>query len=258
VFYRLIASSSDADILLAGVVAVAVLALAVAVASQRLLFSQHDKEVEAHGKLAEVVHNSLLAFSVFVLALVLTEVRANLGKADDLELREASLIARLTRDLTTLGGESAAAAGERVREYVRSAVSAEWTTLAQHEPALAEETSRAMASLVTQIHRLEVEHPPAASTLRAHVEKLEELRLNRLEFATKAVPPVFWWVIGVFIAGAMIMNGRHNLDAFSMMLIAFHMGAIGLIIATILVMDSPFRGQTSVSPTALLRAAGVQ
>jgi hypothetical protein len=138
VFYKLIANSSDAAILLTGVVATAILALAVAVASRRLLFFQHDERLEAHGKLAEVVHNSLLAFSVFVLALVLTEVRSNLGKADDLELREASLIARLTRDLATLGSENAAAASERLREYVRSAVSAEWRTLAQHEPALAE------------------------------------------------------------------------------------------------------------------------
>jgi hypothetical protein len=42
-----------------------------------------------------------------------------------------------------------------------------------------------------------------------------------------------------------------------MTLIAFYMGAIGLVVAMILVMDSPFRGETSVSPTALLRAARI-
>ena len=52
---------------------------------------------------------------------------------------------------------------------------------------------------------------------------------------------MFWWVMAVFIVGAMIMNGRHKLDAFGMTLIAFHMGAIGLVVALILVMDSPFR-----------------
>ena len=256
-FYKVIANSSDAVILLTGVVATAVLALIMAILARRLLFSRRDARLEGHAKLAEVVHNSLLAFSVFVLALVLTEVRSNLGKADDLELREASLIARLTRDLDALGGENAAAAAERVKEYVESAVSAEWKALAEHEPSFAEETTRAMASLVMQVHTVAASHPAAAATLHGHVEKLEELRQTRLESATKAVPAVFWWVMGVFIIGAMIMNGRHDLDAFSMTLIAFHMGAIGLVVAMILVMDSPFRGETSVSPTALLRAARI-
>ena len=177
--YKLIANSSDAVILVGGVAGTAVLALALARISRRLLFSPQDEALESHSKLADMVHGSLLAFSVFVLALVLTEVRSNLGKADDAELREASVITRLVRDLQTVGTETASTASERVRDYVRSTVATEWRTLAQHEPALAEETSRAMASLVTQIHRLEVEHPPAASTLRAHVEKLEELRHQR-------------------------------------------------------------------------------
>ena len=257
VLYQVIADSSDAAILVAGALLVAVLALAVAAVSRRLLFSANDIALEEHGKLAEVEHGSLLAFSVFVLALVLTEVRSNLGKADDMELREASSIMRFMRDLEILEGEEAVAASERVRDYVRSVTSAEWKALSQHEPSLAEETSRAMSALVRQIHTVAAANPVAGAPLKSHVEKLEELRQARLESATKAVPPVFWWVIGVFILGAMIMNGRHRQDAFSMTLIAFHMGAIGLVIAMILVMDSPFRGETSVSPIALQRAAGV-
>jgi hypothetical protein len=97
--YRFVANSSDAVILAVGVVSTAGLALALALISRRLLFSPHDEAFESHSKLADVVHGSLLAFSVFVLALVLTEVRSNLGKADDAELREASIIARLVRDL---------------------------------------------------------------------------------------------------------------------------------------------------------------
>ena len=143
--------------------------------------------------------------------MVLTEVRSNLGKADDAELREASVVARLVRDLQTLGTEDASAARERVKDYVRSAVSAEWEALAQHEPSLAEETDRAMASLVAQVNIVAANNPAAATALRAYVEKLEDLRQSRLESATKSVPPVFWWVLAFFIVGAMIMNGRYKL-----------------------------------------------
>ncbi|WP_445503978.1 bestrophin-like domain [Microvirga sp. G4-2] len=253
--YKLIANSSDAVILVGGVVSTAVLALVLALISRWLLFSPRNEALESHSKLADMVHGSLLAFSVFVLALVLTEVRSNLGKADDVELREASVITRLVRDLQTLKTGDALTAIERVKDYVRSAVSAEWKTLAQYEPLLAEETDHAMASLVAQVNTVAANNPAAASTLRAYVEKLEDLRQSRLESATKSVPPVFWWVMAVFIIGAMIMNGRHKLDAFGMALIAFHMGAIGLVVALILVMDAPFRGDTSVSPASLVRAA---
>src|SRR5215212_6730646 len=160
-FYKLIANSSDAVILLAGAVATAVLALVVAVISRRLLFSRNDEALEGHGKLAELVHGSLLAFSVFVLALVLTEVRSNLGKADDAELREASVITRLVRDLQALGTEGASTASERVKDYVRSTVTTEWKTLAQHEPSLADETDRAMASLVAEVNKLAADSPGA-------------------------------------------------------------------------------------------------
>ena len=135
--YKLIAHSSDAIILLGGVVSTAALALVLALISRRFFFSHRDKDVESHSTLADVVHGSLLAFSVFVLALVLTEVRSNLGKADDAALREASVITRLVRDLESLGTGDAATARERVKDYVRSAVSTEWQTLAQNVPLLA-------------------------------------------------------------------------------------------------------------------------
>jgi hypothetical protein len=51
---------------------------------------------------------------------VLTEVRSNLGKADDAELREGSVIARLSRDLKTVGTDDASAAGEGIKDYVVS------------------------------------------------------------------------------------------------------------------------------------------
>src|SRR5690349_3207629 len=123
--YRLIANSSDAGILVGGVTSTAALALFLALISRRLLFSSREAVLETHNKLADVVHGSLMAFSVFVLALVLADVRSSLGKAEDAELREASVIARLGRDLKSLGTDSALAAGARIKDYVRSVVSAE-------------------------------------------------------------------------------------------------------------------------------------
>jgi hypothetical protein len=255
--YTFIAVSTDATILGVGVAIAASAALVIALLSRRLLFHPNDRFMEDHGKLAEVVHNSLLAFSVFILALVLTEVRSNLGRADDMELREASIIARLVRDLAALKTDTSTASVARVRDYVKSAVESEWKTLARHQPALSADTDRALTALVAQVYAAADESPSSADTLRGYIERLEDARQTRLESATRTVPAVFWWVMGVFIIGGMIMNGRHKLDAFGLSLIAFHMGAVGLVVALILVMDSPFRGETSVSTAALTRAAGL-
>jgi hypothetical protein len=246
--------SSDVELLVAGALITAALALVIGRISRALLFSRRGEALEAHGKLAEVVHNSLLAFSVFVLALVLAEVRANLSKAEDNALRESSVISRLRRDLTIIGGAEADAARLRLKDYVASATGEEWPLLGRHTPELSPRTDAAMSDLVRQVNAVAELNPGFASPLRSLLDKIEELRQTRLEAATKAVPVVFWWVMALFLLGAMVMNGRHRLDGFSAVMITFHMGAIGMVIGLIVIMDSPYRGETSVKPVALERA----
>lgn len=252
-----LASYSDPLILASGTIGAALVALVVAFVSRAFLFRRSDTGIEAHSKLAEVVHNSLLAFAVFVLALVLSEVRSNLGKADDAALREASTVTRLARELRNIGGPEAAAAGAALKAYVQSAITSEWATLGQAEPALSDETEKAMEDLIGKVHAVTLASPVASANLRRLTDSLEELRQGRLETATRSVPHVFWWVVIVFIGGAMVMNGRHKLDLFTGAMITLHMGAIGMVVALILVMDSPYRGQTSVSPNAMAKAAGL-
>jgi hypothetical protein len=248
---------SDPAILAGGAIGFALLALVVAIVSRALLFSRSDSGLEAHSKLAEVVHNSLLAFAVFVLALVLSEVRSNLGKADDAALREASTVTRLGRELRNIGGPEAEAAAARLKDYVQSAITSEWRTLGDADPALSDDTETAMEQLIARVHAVTIANPVSAANLRRLTDSLEELRQGRLESATRSVPHVFWWVVVVFIGGAMVMNGRHALDPFAGAMITLHMGAIGMVVALILVMDSPYRGQTSVSPAAIAKAAGL-
>ena len=54
----------------------------------------------------------------------------------------------------------------------------------------------------------------------------------------------------------MVLNGRHAIDPASLSLITLHMAAIGLVIAFIVVMDEPFRGESSIHPTPILHALG--
>lgn len=251
--FNLFVQLPDLVILAVGAVANAALALAIAFLARRFWFAPRADGLEAHTKLADLVHSGLLAFAVFLLALVLADVRANLGRADDATLREASIISRLDREFL-LAGESAAKAREHLKTYVEAIVKDEWRTLAGADPSLAAGAERALRMLNADVHAVAAANPGSASQLRALFDRAEELRQGRLENATKSIAPIFWWMIAAFILGAMAMNGRNPIDANSIPLIVLHMAAIGLVMSLIIVMDEPFRGETSISPAPIAKA----
>lgn len=251
---QLFAQFSDATILIAGATVTVALALLVAFCAHRLWFAPRFEAIEEHNKLADVVHSSLLAFTIFILALVLSDVRSNLGRADDAVSREGSLVARLDRDLAGLNGAEASRTRQSLRAYVGAVAKDEWVALSREDPALAPSAGRALAVLIADARRAGAANPDAAAGLRMLTDRLEEYRQGRLEAATKSVPAIFWWLIVVFLLGAMVLNGRHNLNGTALSLIAIHMAAIGMVLALIIIMDEPFRGQTSISTAPLTKA----
>jgi len=256
-FMDIVGRLPDGAVLLSGAATTAVIALAVAVVTRGLFFARGAAMLETHSKLAELVHNSLLAFTVFILAMALNDVRANLGNADDATLREAGTIARLDRELEIANGVEAETARKRLRDYADAVTSSEWQALSAPEPALSPRAEQSLIVFIAGVRAVTAAQPDLATTFGTLVDKLEDLRQGRLESATKSVPRVFWWMIGAFLFGAMVMNGRHPLDRASASLITLHMGAIGLVMALILVMDEPFRGETSISSTPISKALGM-
>jgi hypothetical protein len=244
----------DVLILLAGAVTLALIAMMVAALSRRLLFANGSGENDRHAKLAEIVHGSLLAFTVFVLALVLNDVRGNLGRADDATLREAATMTRLDLELKFAKVPESAAARQALRSYASAVVVYDWPSLGTYNPSLSAQSENALLDLIEAVDRVTLVAPRSASALKSHLDKLQDLRQGRLETATKSVARVLWWTIAAFLLGAMIMNGRHPVDLASLGLISLHIGAIGLVIALILVMDEPFRGQTSILPDPITKA----
>ncbi len=245
---------SDLAILAIGAFGTAGLALVIALLSRRFLFSGDTLRLAEHGKLAELVHGSLLGFTVFVLALVLSDVRTNLGKASDAVLSEAAIIQKFDRELKRLADPRAAAVRADLRAYVQSLATSDWPALGGGEPALGAEAERTINRLDESFDSLVQGLARGGDGLDDLMSKIEEFRSGRLEMATKSVPAVFWWVVTLFLVGAMVMNGRHQLDLTSGSLITLHMGAIGLVLGLIIVMDEPFRGESSVSPAAIIKA----
>jgi hypothetical protein len=247
-----VAHHSDFVILATGALVFGVMSFLLAWSTRRIL--ELTGNADTKDSLVNVVHGSLLAFIVFVLAHVLSDVRSNQGRAQDLTLREASTIARLNRDFQAVGSESGAEGQRKLREYVDAAIKKDWPALGQDDPSLAPEADIVLDQLVEMTQRIAAAAPTYAASLRTAVQELEAIRQRRLETATQTVPPVFWWVITVFLVGAMVMNGRFPSSIGGYALIAFHMGAIGMVIALVIVLDEPYRGESAVLPSPIAHA----
>lgn len=250
-FLDLVGHLPDSVVLLGGALITGLAALLIAGAARHLAFSRRDGRPEHHAKLEELVHGSLLAFTVFTLALVLSDVRSNLGKTLDSTLREASVISRLDAELKGAGDSAAQTARQDLRRYAEAVVAHDWPSLGQPEPRLSAEADNALAALRASGRAAAKASPESASLINTFLTQIEDYRFGRLESATKTVTNVFWWIIFAFLFGAMMMNGRHPVDLASASLIFLHMAGIGLVLALIVVMDQPFRGETSVPPDAL-------
>lgn len=250
-----LSGASDVLVLLSIAGVLIVSALVVAQVAHRLVFAAHAHahEAEAHAKLLDLVHSSLLAFLAFMLAISVADVRGNFGKADDAVSREAMQIAAFDREIAEQDAAWAEPARAILARYVRAVVEVEWPRLGVSPPSLAPEAQQALGELRSALRRAPIREEVRGRMLEHH-DRLEVARMGRFENATRSIPQVFWVLIGGFLVGAMVMNGRYRQTSLTRTLVAVHFAAIGLSIALILVLDAPFRGETSIPATPIAGA----
>jgi len=248
-----LASSSDLTVLLVIAGVLVALAIGVAEIAYRFFFTRHEHEIDPHAKLLDLVHSSLLAFIAFMLAISVTDVRTNFAKADDAVSREAMHIAAFDREISEQDAAWAASTRAQLRRYVEVVSGEEWALLAGSPPHLSAEAQKLLDRLREALRDVPANEAVRA-VLRGHHDRLELDRSGRYENATRSVPRVFWVLIGGFLVGAMVMNGRYRPTVLTRTLIAIHFAAIGMCVSLILILDSPFRGETSIAPTELVQA----
>ena len=74
------------------------------------------------------------------------------------------------------------------------------------------------------------------------------MRSARLSSATINIPNDFWIILLLFVVAASILSGRENQKPFGMQINMMHISAIGLAIGLVIILDNPFRGETSIGP----------
>ncbi len=257
---RIANSSSDLTILAIAALVFAVVGGVIAYLAHKFWFRYWPTDSEYDDKLAEAAHTSMLGFAAFVLALLISNGLSTLSETDKEVRAEATTIYRLGRELEAIGPE-AGAAKEALAAYVKNVAQDEWRRLATLPVALSPLAQKNLDDLWIALRALqakEAEAAPSRSDYRAdlsrHLSQIETLRSGRLSSATMNIPDDFWVILLLFVIAASILSGRRTAKRFGIQVNIMHMSAIGLAVGMVVVLDNPFRGETSIGPEIIEQA----
>jgi hypothetical protein len=199
--------------------------------------------------LFENVERSIFAFLVFLLAITLGDVRATFSKAEDSVVNECLEIRQYVHLLDLQKNPFTENQKQQLNNYLQAVVRDEWRSLSQATPGLSDEAERAISSLRESVRTNVQESGMTAFSdkIMASLSKLENSRLLRYQLATASSPRIFWVYIAMMLLLACIITGRTKLDRRRFAVLAAYFGALGMVIGLIMILEQPFRGETSVS-----------
>src|SRR5262245_54061725 len=195
-----------------------------------------------------VIYAVLLAFAIVV-------VWERFNQADNDVARESASAATVFRLTQGLDAAHAAAVRKATNDYLKIAVEKDWPAMDQGTSS--DEVTAALSAIYTAVlkfHTFNSFEAVIVAEILRDVDRISELRRQRLVAASGIVPGIIWTVLftGAFITiGFTFFFGTANLRAQSLM-----SGALAILIflglLTIVAIDHPFAGSVKVSPQALI------
>ncbi len=241
-----IASTADVAIMAEFLLFCAIFGVLIAFLSNRFFFGNQNLDSDA---LLEMVEKSIFAFLVFLLAITLGDVRSNFSKAEDSVVSEALEVRQYLHLLDLQKGSFTDEQKRHLSNYLKAVVNDEWRSLAQATPSLSAAAEQSVLGL-----RRSVRNNVQESGLSSYTEKilnsltkLENSRLLRYQLATASSPRIFWLYIAILMLLGCVAAGRTKLDTRRAGVLAAYFGALGMVVGLIMILDQPFRGETSIS-----------
>ena len=209
--------------------------------------------------LNEEMNNDIIFFAsaigVFyslMAGLMSVAVWGNYVSVQDLVSQEASSIAALYRDVTSLPEPARGELQEQLRDYNAFIIEQTWP--AQRRGLILDEATRKVNTLADRLFAFNPEtlgeQARYAETLRQFNDMIE-FRRNRIDSLGGALPPVMWGIMLIGAALSVSVTYLLKIDtAVQAMLTAFLATFIGLVVFVMAGLDSPLTGPLAIKPTA--------
>jgi hypothetical protein len=205
---------------------------------------------EAETNVSMAVLNVIATIFALLLAFVAVTVWQAFGAAETAVVNESNSVGELARALSLFDSPQARQARGTLREYVDIVVTAEWPDMRRGQSST--EAWDAFDRMFHAVGQLEPDTPRRAALMpeiwSAANDVLSERR-TRLHAADAKVPTTLWLVVLIGSALTIGTTAVLSPSRFSFWVIGLLAMSMGLVFFLIVVMDRPFTGDESISPT---------
>ena len=194
----------------------------------------------------------VVSLTALVLAFSLLQAEANFREVKEVVAREADTFDLAARQLQRSELPNAAQLRDRLLDYGQAIVTEEWPQLVQGHRAtrvnglyaalLRSATAREPASALQQNTR---------NDLLRSLDLLGDLRDRRIAAATVRLPTSFWAAIGTMALICTLLAAAASTTVAHRLATLLPAAALGVLIALVIIIDAPFKGQTAVGSDEL-------
>lgn len=194
--------------------------------------------------------NAISLFFVFVVASSLAIVQTHQKEGSKIVDKEIASIVALDRDLVRIPTTDAGETREALANYVRKIISDEWPLLADGKSS--ETVDRAFGVLMTRINHFNGSEA-TRETLITAVDRISEVREERLEIANEHLSPIYWGMVFAFIGLLIVMSAFTSPALAKRASIASKIVALSFSLVMLIQTDGVFSGDISVTPAQYVK-----
>ena len=205
-------------------------------------------------KYARMVFGPLCGSTGLIVGFLLTEGQENLRYVEKLVADEAGRINNLDRLLLRFGDDQALEIRHALIQYIQSTVDKEWGDLSSGKGS--DETHMLWRGISQKVFQLDPKSPKQLSIYSEIIEKAEEVsesRESRIDKSTDRLSNIFWIVIGLLVVSLALINTLFFQSNELIFASAIVPSALGGLFSLLVILDQPFKGESSIRPKALSR-----
>jgi hypothetical protein len=197
----------------------------------------------------------VVSLTALVLAFSLLQAEANFREVNEIVAREADTFDLAARQLERSDLPDATQARARLVAYGQAIVTEEWPQLVHGHGT--PHINGLYATLLRSAMALEPSSPrqqTARADLLRSLDLLGDLRDRRVAAAKVRLPTSFWVAIGTMALICTLLAAGASTTVAHRLATLLPAAALGVLIALVIIIDAPFKGQTAVRPDELQQA----